>query len=893
MGIFQNIKTAKAIQSLSRLSPEDRDACRLPIVYGNNDFLLTKRAAWVTHSVPTKPWGYLKDSDKVGYFLAANNFFNRNFPGDTDNAGHLVVTNHVYSAEQWQDALLEKNAERALPGFERYLEGTVKSIDQAEFFSRDIYLMTRLGERGEYKGISGFVREMSDFFANGFGLDDSQPTDDEVERWRQQAEQVDETFSGSWFRMEPITRQRTEWLVRHLDTPALPTPDVAPADRQTWGIGEWQTTLAAYTEVEHLGMSGKNRVNCVRFEAPTGAGTSYAAFLPIAHMPEKMSYRQAWMQHAASLDFPVDISVHFEVIDPERAKNDMEKAVAAAETQANDDQESGYNPDDRLMDQHQQLRALKRELETGRLPMMYWQAVFMVSDTNKERLLSKVTRLVRHYKDIDFELVTPPDDQRELFYQSFPGSDVLVNDWMMKTKADFFVAGQPWVATSVGDTSGLYQGFTVVLDSNGTPTQGQPVFFDLQNVVDDEGQAPTEQVWGEPGSGKTVSRGLKTALEDGYKGLTQFIWDPKGDFIPLKAYAKQMLLDPSKVHLIDLYDPNASISLDAFAIAEVDTDKGIDERLSTAVNTIETLARKYVDSNVETYSQLIRKVANWEMTHYAAYGRTQPSMNGVMGHLSRWATNEGIQEVGLQPHQVNHWVSAASALFEQLSFVQKDTLGRLLFADPSNGGAMRVEAGTMTIFVALNMQPTEEGEDPDAVSIIHDTIAGMMADYIRSLLYRLPDHEPKVLQFDEWHVIKRTRSAEALVNWLRRMGRSKRAQVRQLSQNADDFGGGSLSTMWAGYAKTQESAIASCQKLEIEASETNIRTLMSFGPGEFLFRDHKGRIARVKVDIWDEWLLEKFNTQAAQKEQLLKELKAAEAVAATPKHSPTLVGAVA
>ncbi|BDZ52434.1 hypothetical protein GCM10025867_46750 (plasmid) [Frondihabitans sucicola] len=291
MGLIDNMRKAEQIKKLSRLSVEDRDANRLPIVYGNNDFFLSREAAWSLHSIPTKPWGYLKDSDKVGYFLGGIGFFNRSFPSEQGNAGHLLVTNHTYSSEAWQDALLAHNAERALPGFGLYLDATRENIDVSEFFSRDIYLATRLGERFDYSGVMGTIRQVTDFFTSGFGLDDSQPLPEEIAHWQAQADQVDQTFGGSFFKADAQSRRRLEWLVRHLDTPAQPTPDVTPADRLQWGIGEWQTTLAAYTEVVDLGVNGKDKYKCVQFETPTGTGTSYAAYLPSPTRPTRCRTR--------------------------------------------------------------------------------------------------------------------------------------------------------------------------------------------------------------------------------------------------------------------------------------------------------------------------------------------------------------------------------------------------------------------------------------------------------------------------------------------------------------------------------------------------------------------------------------------------------------------------
>ena len=881
MSFIANMKKAAEIKDLSVLSVEDRDANRLPIVYADNDFLLSRQGAWAIHTLPTKPWGYLKDTDKVGYFSSGSSFFNRSFPAERGNAGHLLVTNHVYSPEAWAEDLLEKHSERATPGFPLYLDGMREAIDSTEFFTRDIYLATRLGDRNNYRGLAGTVRAVTDFLTNGFGLDDGQPLPAEIDHWREQADQLAQTFAGSWFRTEPLSRQRIEWLVRHLDTPALPTPDVAPADRQHWGIGEWQTTLASYTRVVDIGNSGKIKVRAVEFEAPTGEGVSYTTYLPLSHTPAQMSYSQKWMQHAASLPFPVDISVHFEVIDAERAKRDVEKPINASDAQVEDDAEAGYRTDDTTLSQNEQLRRLKMELASGRIPLMYWQAVFAVSDTTKAGLLSKVTNLIRHYKDIEFELVVPQHDQRELFYQSFPGADILVNDWMQKTKTDFFVAGQPWVSTEVGDSSGMYQGFTVVPDAQGSLQRGVPVFFDLQNVVDDKGQAPTQIVFGDPGSGKTVSQGLKCALEDAYKGVTQFVWDPKGDFLPLKAYAAQMRLDPDKVRLIDLYDPKASISLDPFAIAEIDPEKEIDERQAIATDTLQQLAGTYVnDANHGLQARrIIQKAVEVELADSEKQGR-DASSRGALSHIVRWAARD-LAGLDQQGDAADRWVEMSQALRDHFRQVTTDTLGRLIFADPAKGGALRVAAGTLTIFVALNMKPTEPGEKPTTTSTIADVIAGLMTDYIRSLLYRLPDHEPKSIIFDEWHVIKRTPRADALVSWLRRMGRSKRAMVRQLSQNADDFGEGSLSAVWAGYCKEETSAKAACRVIGIEATEANVKTFLNLQAGEFMFRDVRGRIARVFVDIFDPWLLKVFNTQAEQKHQLLEELKASQPLATT------------
>jgi len=90
-----------------------------------------------------------------------------------------------------------------------------------------------------------------------------------------------------------------------------------------------------------------------------------------------------------------------------------------------------------------------------------------------------------------------------------------------------------------------------------------------------------------------------------------------------------------------------------------------------------------------------------------------------------------------------------------------------------------------------------------------------------------------------------------------------------MSQSAKDVDSSSLSAAWCGLSVDEDEARAACQLLGIEASDNNMRMLMNLGKGEFLFRDPRGRVARVKVDIWSAWLLDKFNTQAVSKERRL------------------------
>lgn len=873
---FGFAKTIRDEDALRHFDSKDMKGYRLPIVYANNDYLLSKNAAWKGFSIPPKPWGFLDEPTRRQYFYSANSVFSRIFPADKENAGHLLVTNHVYTADDWEESLLSRYRDTASDDFGLYVKASRKFIEQREFFERECYLFTRMGSRGNRGGIRGYLREWVEFIALGAGMDDSQPDAEEQSFWSKQAASTTDQLSTSWITAAPLQRRHVEWLVRHLDTPSLPTPDIASADDQEWSAGHWRTVLASDTRQVDVGMVGKSRITAVEFRAPVGEGTSYATFLALTHIPNDLHYERNWVHHASSLDFPVDAHIRFEIIDPERAEKELERPITDAEAQEEEDNEAGVRADEETMLQQRGLRQVKTQVRMNREPIAYWQALFAVSDTSKERLTQKVARLIKHYKDIQFDLECPVDDQRELFYQSFVGNEQLIGSWTHRTATEYLAAAAPWLTSSVGDREnayGLYQGFTIIRDANGVPQKGVPVFYDLQNVVDEEGKAPTEVICGFPGSGKTVSRGLKVAHEDALRGITQFIWDPKGDFLPLKRYATKMRLDDSKVKLVDLYDPNGSVSLDIFSIAEVDEAKGIDERESAAIEMLSTLCSDYITDakwGLE-YRQIIQRAVSTVVDHEAA-GGAPATMLGVHDLIAKWRAQD-FSDIDINEESHKQWSNLANMLDDHLKSIRKDTLGRLLFRDPATSGGISIREGDMVIFVAINMRTTDPGAQPTNRTILADVISGLMTDFIRSLLFRLPDEVVKSAIFDEWHVIKRTSRAEALLDWLRRMGRSKRCMVRQMSQSALDFTKGSLSTVWCGYAQNDEEAEASCALLGIEASRGNIALLKSLRAGQFLFRDVHGRVAQVQVDIWDDWLLEKFNTQAKDKGKIAEELQ--------------------
>ena len=880
--VAYSARVTRAEDRVRSLVPAVKGACQMPVVYGNDKFFLTPRAGWIGHGVPNKQWGFLTVKAQRDHYYRTRAFYERSFPSGATNAGHLIVSNRVHSADEWEAAVLADTDGTALPSFPRFVRASKKAIDAREFFDREVYLFTRMGERGAATGWRGAYRGLVEFFMGAGVQDDRGPSEDERDFWREQSASVDTTLRTSWLATDLLRRRQLEWIIKHRETPGLPTAEHASIDQVAYGAGDWRTTLAGATEVVPIGYADEKRVSAVKITAPTGVGTSYVAFLPVAFIPNQLRWDTNWLHHAASLPFPVDTDLRFEVIDPDRAEKDLSRAVERAENQEAEDAEAGLRPDDTITAQQEGLRDVRQRTRMQRQPIAYWQCVFSVYDTDPDVLVEKVRALIQHYKNVHFDLVCPPVDQRTLYYQSFPGSDMRTSAWVHYSDLGFLAAAQPWVTSTVGDGdigTGLYQGRTFSM--TGADNAGVPVFYDLMNIVDQEGRAPSEVVAAEPGKGKTVSRGLKPVWESALRATTQFVWDPKGDFLPLARYAAALQLDPVRVKVVNLHDSRQSVSLDAYALAEYNTDLGVDDRETVALNTLTRLCHEFTSNQTHGlgYSTLLRQAITIAMAEAAEAG-AEPTMKATLAVLDRWA-NEDFEALSARDRRyLEGKGEQAHHLHQHLMGVARSPIGRLLFADPGVVGSVQITPGDLVIFVALNMQTTDPGHEPTPATLVGDVVSGLMVDFIRSLLYRLPDEVKKEITIDEYHTVKRSGRAEALTDWLKRMGRSKRCGLRLLSQNASDFDKSSVSAVWVGGTSDEEQAKASCELVGIEPTEANLLTILRLDKGQFLFRDGHGRIAPVEVTFWDHSALDRFKTDARTKATMLAEYEKAQAAAA-------------
>src|SRR5690625_3284714 len=216
-------KSLREEDDLRSLAVKAGKGYRLPIVYSNNEYVLTRSSAWVAGGVPPKPWGFLSLDARKQYHRAASGVFNNISPSGKGNAGHLIVTNTIVSADEQADLLVKRHP-KALEAFPHYVTMSKETIDQSEFFERETYLLTKIGMRGNHDGWKGYVRSFLESIGLGAGWDDSFPAFDEQMFWADEAQGVKNALDASWLDVKPMAKETTAWLTSHLETRCLPTP---------------------------------------------------------------------------------------------------------------------------------------------------------------------------------------------------------------------------------------------------------------------------------------------------------------------------------------------------------------------------------------------------------------------------------------------------------------------------------------------------------------------------------------------------------------------------------------------------------------------------------------------------------------------------------------------
>ncbi len=796
------------------MSVRTKGRSRLPVRYFDDRILLTETHAWAYFRLPTVTYEFITAEEREA--LAINVTIALAAIRTPDAEVHLRIAHRSYPAADWA-ARLDATSDGG-PGWREYLEETYRHVWSKDFWSKEVYLGVRLGQRGMRAQLSGGL--LSQFLSayrtseQAMGLTAEAISASETGRWTEQAERLGRALAGSALAARHATSEEIAWLFRHPLSGTAGDPPPSAARRRTWGAGEIEGLLEGQVH---------NGRTLLHLEG--ASGDSYVAFLSFSRFPDVMSFPdgEPWLHYADSLPFPVEISSRMKLIPPAKASKDVGRKLAHARDMDAHIREAGADAPLALAEQIEAARMLEHGITKDRLPFVYGWHRLLVSAPTRELCQRRVEALVEHYRDIGIDVVNSTGDQFSLLRESLPGDRVRLNSYVQRQPLYTIAGGMPTATVDLGDRNPEGAGDGRWIGPYIGETMGRArsiVHFDpLLAAVRNRPTAVA--ITGEPGGGKTTLA-LLLILQLALRGVTVAVIDPKGDAEPLVELLQSQ---GRRARVLPLGSAAPGL-LDPFSFGD-----DLAEKRTMATETLRLLLPRMSE---ERESAMIQAVA-------AVAGGERPSLGKVVRHLEQ-ADDPASKNLG--------------AVLRSISEMK---LARLCF---SPSGGQRIDAaGWTTVFTLAGLTLPDVAVSRDDFSYeqrLSVALLYLVSQFARRLLNGMDRRLPKAIFLDEAWAITSTPEGAKLVPEVSRMGRSRNTAMILVSQNAGDLLSEQVTNCISGvfaFRSSERVEVANVMALlGVEAADENKAALRNLGNGECIFRDLDGRAGRIAIDlISDEW----------------------------------------
>ncbi len=779
---------------------------RLSVRFFDDRILLTETHAWAYFRVPTISYEFMTGQQREA--LATNLTVALAGIRMADAEVHLRIAHRSYPAAEWATGLHATSD--GGPGWVPYLDEMYRQVWAKDFWTKEIYLGVRLGQRGVRAQLTGGVFAQ---FGRAYkaseqllGLEDEAVVHGETAKWTEHADRIGRTLAASSLAARHATADEVAWLFRHAITGCLGDPPPSAARRRRWGIGEIESLVEG--EIHN----GRTVLKMVHPE-----GGSHTAFLSFSRFPDVMYFPdgEPWLHYADSLPFPVEASLRMKLIPPAKASKDVSRRLAHARDMDAHIREAGADMPLALAEQIEAARLLEHGITKERLPFVYGWHRLAVTAPSKELCVRRAEAVIEHYRDIGIDVVNSTGDQFSLLNESLPGDKVRLMSYLQRQPLYTIAGGMPTATVDLGDRVADEAGWIGPYIGETIGRARSVVHFDP--LVAAARNRPTAvAITGEPGGGKTTLA-LLLIMQLALRGVTVAVIDPKGDAESLV----RLLAQRGRLARVLPLGSAAAGLLDPFSFGD-----DLAERRTMAAETLRLLLPGMSEERESAMIQAVGAVAAME----------RPSLGQVVQHL----------EAAEDP--------ASKNLGAVLASMSEMRLARLCFA-PSGGDRIDAEGWT-TVFTLAGLTLPESGLKRDDYSYeqrLSVALLYLVSQFARRLLNGMDRRIPKAIVLDEAWAVTSTPQGAKLIPEVSRMGRSKNTALILVSQNAGDLLNeqvtNCLSAVFA-FRSTERSEVASVMSLlGVDHSDEHQAVLRSLGNGECIFRDLDGRAGRIVVDL--------------------------------------------
>ena len=797
------------------MSGKSKGRSRLAIRYFDDRVLLTDMHAWAYYRVPSVSYEFTTPEEREA--LATNITVALAAIRMQDAEVHLRIAHRPYPAVEWATGL--DGTSDGGPGWREYLEQIYQHVWAKDFWSKEVYLGVRLGQRSVRAQLTDglFGNLFNTYRPAERGPEEVTVPSGEVAKWTDQAERLGRALTASALAARHATSREVAWLFRHTLMGSLGDPPPSATRRRTWLSGEIEQL---YEGAVHNGRT------MLRLEQVQG--DSWAAFLSFARFPDLMSFPdgEPWLHYADSLPFPVEVSSRMHLIPPAKASKDVSRRLAHARDMDAHIREAGAEAPIALAEQIAAARMLEHGITKERLPFVYGWHRLIVTAPTRELCVRRVEAVTEHYRDIGIDLVNSTGDQFSLLSESLPGEKVRLSSYVQRQPLYTIAGGMPTATVELGDRIAEGVGWIGPYIGETLGRARSVVHFDPM-LAAARNRPTAVAITGEPGGGKTTLAMLML-YQLALRGASVAVIDPKGDAEPLAEYLSRT---GRKARVLPLSSAAAGL-LDPFSFGD-----DLAEKRTMATETLRLLLPRMSEERESAMIQAVGAVADGP----------RPSLGKVVRMLEE-SDDPAWKNLG--------------AVMRSISEMR---LARLCFA-PSGGQQIDAQGWT-TVFTlgGLTLPDTTTGrEDYSYEQRLSVALLYLVSQFARRLMNTIDRTAPKAIFLDEAWAITSTPEGAKLVPEVSRMGRSRNTALVLISQNAGDLlheqVTNCISSVFAFRSSERAEVANVLSLLGVEPSEEHKAILRALGNGECIFRDLDDRAGRIGVDLVSEELRDWIDT---------------------------------
>jgi AAA-like domain len=802
--------------------------------YGNCVFAEDLSDAWAAFAIELSSYQWLSEEGKRSRFLALLGALEA-LEADVQilRVGSCPSPAHYERAREREASTLGC-AESHAHVRERYVRAHVGRLGELQSTSPLLFVLVSLREPerdvASYlsKAFEGGPREWRRAFAEAFTLRERTILKAaELEHVRVRADRAHARLA-EFLRARPARGVELQWLVRRsfcrgLGEPlvdGLHEPRALAFERNGEAVLaplEGDVLLWVDSHVEHHG-------RLLRIESERG--TSWQAQLVLGALPDRVEFpgQAAELMFAPpeSLPFALDLSLNARFLPNELALRIARRRIQDADqiVRAESDGEQGVS--DLGYARTQEARDLLSYLQaSSRPPLLRATLVLAVAGADQRQLEERVEMCRRAYGEVC--LYRPLGEQLQLFLQHLPAQRTRVVGYDDTLTTEQVAAMMPSATHAAGSRGGFYLGYTLT-------GSRRPVRFDLREGSSSDRNTTVLSV-GALGSGKTTLD-QKLKYEGFLLGARVIDCDPKGDhrfhlLEDVAPYTERVTLRP---------DPSLRGMLDPLRVAP---------------------AHLRQDATVSFLRELLPTGAapTWETALVAAVDR-------VVRRSGDPTCSEVVQALR-EGDKVDRQVGKTLEVYARSGLTQLGFAHAAVSLPPL--GERQVTY--LPIRDLPGPQPGTPREEYSQAERIGEQLVRLIAMFAMQLMGAERDRL-KLFSFDEGWRLLGDPVGRSLLSSLQRMGRSELAVPIISTQLVSDTLMGEreslenlLGATFVFGMRSEAEAARALSLLGLDPERRSLRQcLLELEAGRCLFRDHRGRVEAIQVDVVVPALLQAFST---------------------------------